>query len=92
MPSLSEDRAPALPPVVSAEEWQVARDDLLREEKELTRALDGLGGQGATAAAASAARPSAVTGRAGCSAGRRGPLTQALSSTCPTVASVRPRP
>lgn len=42
MPSLSEDRAPALPPVVSAEEWQVARDDLLREEKELTRALDRL--------------------------------------------------
>ena len=25
MPSVSEDRAPALPPVVSAEEWQVAR-------------------------------------------------------------------
>jgi predicted dithiol-disulfide oxidoreductase (DUF899 family) len=36
------DRAPALPPVVDTEQWQAARDDLLREEKELTRALDGL--------------------------------------------------
>ncbi|MFZ2016046.1 MAG: DUF899 family protein [Nocardioides sp.] len=42
MPSVSEDRAPALPPVVSAEEWQAARADLLTEEKELTRALDRL--------------------------------------------------
>lgn len=30
------------PQVVSAEEWQVARDALLVKEKELTRALDGL--------------------------------------------------
>ena len=42
MTSVSEDRAPALPPVVSAEEWQAARADLLTEEKELTRALDRL--------------------------------------------------
>jgi predicted dithiol-disulfide oxidoreductase (DUF899 family) len=42
MTSVSEDRAPALPPLASAEEWQSARDDLLREEKELTRALDRL--------------------------------------------------
>jgi predicted dithiol-disulfide oxidoreductase (DUF899 family) len=34
--------APALPPVVSPEEWQAARADLLAEEKELTRALDRL--------------------------------------------------
>jgi predicted dithiol-disulfide oxidoreductase (DUF899 family) len=44
--SVSEDRsdgrAPALPPVVSAQEWQQAREDLLAEEKELTRALDRL--------------------------------------------------
>ena len=40
--SVADDRAPALPPVVDAEEWQAARDDLLREEKELTRALDRL--------------------------------------------------
>lgn len=40
--SVADDRAPALPPVVDAEQWQAARDDLLREEKELTRALDGL--------------------------------------------------
>jgi predicted dithiol-disulfide oxidoreductase (DUF899 family) len=38
----AEDRAPAMPPVVSAEEWQRARDELLTEEKELTRALDRL--------------------------------------------------
>ena len=36
------DRAPAMPPVVDAEEWQRARDELLTEEKELTRALDRL--------------------------------------------------
>src|ERR1700722_3197635 len=32
----------AQPPVVSAEEWQQARDELLRAEKEETRALDAL--------------------------------------------------
>jgi predicted dithiol-disulfide oxidoreductase (DUF899 family) len=32
----------AKPPVVSAEEWQQARDDLLKSEKEATRALDAL--------------------------------------------------
>ena len=42
MQSVSEDRAPVLPPVVSAEEWQAARAVLLTEEKELTRALDRL--------------------------------------------------
>jgi predicted dithiol-disulfide oxidoreductase (DUF899 family) len=40
--SVAEDRAPALPRVVDAEQWQAARDDLLTEEKELTRALDRL--------------------------------------------------
>jgi predicted dithiol-disulfide oxidoreductase (DUF899 family) len=34
--------AVARPPVVSAEEWQYQRDDLLRAEKEATRALDAL--------------------------------------------------
>ncbi|HEY4378605.1 MAG TPA: DUF899 family protein, partial [Acidimicrobiales bacterium] len=34
--------APAMPPVVSNEEWQRARGELLAEEKELTRALDRL--------------------------------------------------
>jgi predicted dithiol-disulfide oxidoreductase (DUF899 family) len=38
----ARDRAPAVPPVVSAEEWQRQRDTLLTEEKELTRALDRL--------------------------------------------------
>ena len=38
----ADDRAPALPPVVSHEEWQEARAGLLAEEKELTRALDRL--------------------------------------------------
>jgi predicted dithiol-disulfide oxidoreductase (DUF899 family) len=32
----------AQPPVVSAEEWQQARDELLKAEKEATRALDAL--------------------------------------------------
>ncbi|MDQ1567769.1 MAG: hypothetical protein QOF96_2649 [Actinomycetota bacterium] len=32
----------SLPPVVSPEEWQVARDELLVKEKQLTRALDAL--------------------------------------------------
>jgi predicted dithiol-disulfide oxidoreductase (DUF899 family) len=32
----------AMPPVVSAEEWQQARDELLVAEKEATRALDAL--------------------------------------------------
>ena len=32
----------AKPPVVSAEEWQQAREDLLKSEKEATRALDAL--------------------------------------------------
>src|SRR2546430_450238 len=32
----------SLPPVVSAAEWQAARDRLLVKEKELTRALDAL--------------------------------------------------
>jgi predicted dithiol-disulfide oxidoreductase (DUF899 family) len=32
----------AKPPVVSAEEWQRARDDLLKAEKEVTRAVDAL--------------------------------------------------
>ena len=36
------DRAPAMPPVVSAEDWQKAREELLVDEKELTRALDRL--------------------------------------------------
>jgi predicted dithiol-disulfide oxidoreductase (DUF899 family) len=40
--SVAEDRAPVLPPVVDPEQWQAAREDLLREEKELTRALDRL--------------------------------------------------
>lgn len=35
-------KSPALPPVVSAEEWQKARDELLVAEKEATRALDAL--------------------------------------------------
>ena len=30
------------PTIVSAEEWQQARDDLLKAEKELTRAQDAL--------------------------------------------------
>jgi predicted dithiol-disulfide oxidoreductase (DUF899 family) len=34
--------SPAMPPVVSAEEWQQARDELLVAEKEATRALDAL--------------------------------------------------
>ncbi|AKU15383.1 DUF899 family protein [Luteipulveratus mongoliensis] len=34
--------APALPPVVSEEEWATARADLLTAEKELTHALDAL--------------------------------------------------
>jgi predicted dithiol-disulfide oxidoreductase (DUF899 family) len=38
----ADDRAPVLPPVVSGEEWQRAREALLTEEKELTRALDRL--------------------------------------------------
>ncbi|MFJ9370846.1 DUF899 domain-containing protein [Nocardia sp. NPDC101769] len=33
---------PALPPVVSPEQWQAARDELLAKEKELTRSLDAL--------------------------------------------------
>jgi predicted dithiol-disulfide oxidoreductase (DUF899 family) len=33
------------PPVVSAEEWQAARDALLVKEKELTHALDALAAQ-----------------------------------------------
>ena len=32
----------AIPQIVSAEEWQQARDDLLKAEKEATRALDAL--------------------------------------------------
>jgi predicted dithiol-disulfide oxidoreductase (DUF899 family) len=41
--SVSEnDSAPAMPTVVSAEEWQRAREALLTEEKELTRATDRL--------------------------------------------------
>ncbi len=39
---IAEDRAPARPPVVSAEEWQQERDDLMVAEKEATRALDRL--------------------------------------------------
>jgi predicted dithiol-disulfide oxidoreductase (DUF899 family) len=35
----------AKPPIVSAEEWQQARDDLLTAEKEATRALDALAAQ-----------------------------------------------
>jgi predicted dithiol-disulfide oxidoreductase (DUF899 family) len=31
-----------MPPIVSADEWQQARDDLLKAEKEATRALDAL--------------------------------------------------
>jgi predicted dithiol-disulfide oxidoreductase (DUF899 family) len=38
----AHDRAPVLPPVVTAEKWKVARDALLTDEKELTRALDRL--------------------------------------------------
>jgi predicted dithiol-disulfide oxidoreductase (DUF899 family) len=41
-PDSAADRAPARPPVADADQWQAARDDLLREEKELTRALDRL--------------------------------------------------
>jgi predicted dithiol-disulfide oxidoreductase (DUF899 family) len=36
------DRAPALPPVASAEEWQQARDELMAAEKQATRELDRL--------------------------------------------------
>ncbi len=32
----------AKPKIVSAKEWQQARDDLFKAEKEMTRALDGL--------------------------------------------------
>jgi predicted dithiol-disulfide oxidoreductase (DUF899 family) len=32
----------AMPQIVSAEEWQQARDDLLKAEKEATRAQDAL--------------------------------------------------
>lgn len=38
----SSTQAQALPPVVSAEEWQQARDELLVAEKEATRAQDAL--------------------------------------------------
>ena len=38
----TSERAPVLPPVVSPEEWSAARESLLAEEKELTRALDRL--------------------------------------------------
>jgi predicted dithiol-disulfide oxidoreductase (DUF899 family) len=37
-----ELNTPALPPVVSMEDWQAARERLLVKEKELTRALDAL--------------------------------------------------
>lgn len=36
------DTATAKPPVVTAEQWQQARDELMRAEKELTRAQDRL--------------------------------------------------
>jgi predicted dithiol-disulfide oxidoreductase (DUF899 family) len=39
---IAQDRAPALPPVVSAAEWQRERDDLMAAEKEATRLLDRL--------------------------------------------------
>jgi predicted dithiol-disulfide oxidoreductase (DUF899 family) len=42
MTTTTEDRAPALPPVVSAGDWQQARDELMVAEKELTRELDRL--------------------------------------------------
>lgn len=42
MTTAATDRAPALPPVVSREEWAEARAALMTEEKELTRALDRL--------------------------------------------------
>ena len=32
----------AMPTIASAEEWQVARDQLLKAEKEATRVLDAL--------------------------------------------------
>ena len=38
----AEDRAPALPRAVGAEEWQRERDDLMATEKEATRLLDDL--------------------------------------------------
>ncbi|HEX3931668.1 MAG TPA: DUF899 family protein [Nocardioides sp.] len=41
-PPSSDGQTPVLPPVVSAQEWQQARADLLVEEKELTRSLDRL--------------------------------------------------
>ncbi len=40
--SVRIDRLPAVPAVVSPEEWRAARDALLVKEKELTRALDAL--------------------------------------------------
>ena len=40
----------AKPAIATAEEWQRARDDLLRAEKEATRALDALAATSATAA------------------------------------------
>src|SRR6266705_6074846 len=39
---MSERSDMNLPPVVTAEEWQVARDALLAKEKEATRARDAL--------------------------------------------------
>ena len=35
----------AKPQIVSAQEWQQARDELLKSEKEATRALDALAAQ-----------------------------------------------
>lgn len=41
----TSDIATAKPPVVTAEQWQQARDELMRAEKELTRAQDRLAAQ-----------------------------------------------
>jgi predicted dithiol-disulfide oxidoreductase (DUF899 family) len=42
MTTTTRSAAPALPPVVSRDDWQQARDELMVAEKEATRALDAL--------------------------------------------------
>jgi predicted dithiol-disulfide oxidoreductase (DUF899 family) len=42
MTTTTRTAAPAMPPVVSAAEWQHARDQLMAAEKQATRALDAL--------------------------------------------------
>jgi hypothetical protein len=47
----------AMPRIVSAEEWQQARDGLLKAEKEATRALDALAARRRPRSSRRAARP-----------------------------------